>query len=190
MASQRIEERGLATSHDTSRSMAIVHSVDHSRECHLTRRGFCNGLQLASAALVVAENASASRATNRGSVALPDPPMRIEGAEALMPGSSLLFSYPRISDPAILVRARDGNYHAYCQKCSHLGCSVYFEKNLDRLECPCHKGAYDVKSGFVLAGPPKRPLDEIMLQLRGGQVWAVGRRSENEPLIADRRSTR
>ena len=47
-----------------------------------------------------------------------------------------------------------------------------------------------MKSGFVLAGPPKRPLDEIMLQVRGGQVWAVGRRSETEPLIADRRSTK
>ena len=47
-----------------------------------------------------------------------------------------------------------------------------------------------MKSGFVLAVPPKRPLDKIMLQLRGGQVWAVGRRSENEPLIADRRGNR
>lgn len=185
MASERIEERRLATSHDGSRSLAIVRAVDLSRECHLTRRGFCNGLVLASAALVVAENASASKAPGRGSAALPDPPIRIEGAEALMPGSSLLFSYPGVNDPAILVRARDGNFHAYCQKCSHLGCSVYFERNLDRLECPCHKGAYDVRSGFVLAGPPKRPLDEIILQLRGGQVWAVGRRSENEPLIAD-----
>ena len=190
MASERIEEQRLATSHDASRSLAIVYSADHSRECHLTRRGFCNGLLLASAALVVAENGSASKAASRRRAAFPDPPMRIEGAEALMPGSSLLFSYPGINDPAILVRARDGDFHAYCQKCSHLGCSVYFDRNLDRLECPCHKGAYDVKSGFVLAGPPKRPLDEIMLQVRGGQVWAVGRRSETEPLIADRRSTK
>jgi len=115
MASQRIEEQGFATSHNVSRSPAILHSSDHSRGCHLTRRGFCNGLLVASAALVVAENGSASKATSRRRAALPDPPMRIEGAEALMPGSSLLFSYPRISDPAILVRARDGNYHAYCQ---------------------------------------------------------------------------
>lgn len=190
MASETNTQRSLVTSHPTSNTPGEFGSAHQVEQSHIARRNFCNGLLLASAALVVAENGSPSKAAKRRRAAFPDPPMRLEGAEALMPGSSLLFSYPGINDPAILVHAHDGNYHAYCQKCSHLGCSVYFDRNSDRLECPCHKGAYDVKSGFVLAGPPKRPLDEVMLQLRGGQVWAVGRRSENEPLIAGRRSTR
>jgi hypothetical protein len=30
--------------------------------------------------------------------------------------------------------------------------------------------------GQVMFGPPRRPLDEIILQMRaGGQVWAVGK---------------
>src|SRR5438094_6877780 len=103
MASQRIEEQGFATSHSVSRSPAILHSSDHSRECHLTRRGFCNGLLVASAALVVAENGSASKATSRGRASLPDPPMRFEGAEALMPGSWSLLIYRRISDLTFIV---------------------------------------------------------------------------------------
>ncbi|HET9786027.1 MAG TPA: hypothetical protein VFP47_02785, partial [Pyrinomonadaceae bacterium] len=45
-----------------------------------------------------------------------------------------------------------------------------------RFECPCHKGAFDPQTGFVLFGPPTRPLDPIVLQIRaGGEVWAVGR---------------
>src|SRR6266542_2848420 len=171
MTSHRMKEWALVASRNVSNSPANLNSALQRKQYSLSRRGFCNGLLLTSAALVVAETASASKATWRGK-AFPDPPMRIEGAEALMPGTSLLFSYPRLSDSAILVRARDGAYHAYCQKCSHLGCSIFFDKSLNRLECPCHKGAYDVKSGFVVAGPPKRPLDEIMLQVRGGQVWA------------------
>lgn len=149
----------------------------------VNRRRFCNCLWLSSAMLVL-DQAVAKPAVN-GGVAVMDQPMRIEGAESLLPGSSLLFVYPTPHDPAILVRTRDHSYHAYCQKCSHLGCSIYFDTNLNRLECPCHQGAYDIKSGFVLGGPPRRPLDEIMLQVRAGQVWAVGRRSYQEPLIAD-----
>jgi hypothetical protein len=49
--------------------------------------------------------------------------MKIEGAEALMPGSSVLFSYPSRNDPAVLVRTQDG------QKCSHLGCSIHFDRD-------------------------------------------------------------
>src|SRR6266498_1565239 len=104
------------------------------------------------------------------------PPLRIEGAEVLLPGSSLYFNYPSRSDPAILVRSQAGEYYAFGQKCSHMGCSVYFDRNRRCLECPCHKGAFDAQSGFVLNGPPTRPLDQIVLQMRaGGAVWAVGR---------------
>lgn len=149
----------------------------------ITRREFCNGLMLGSAALMVAGRAVASEATARTS-AFASPPMRIEGAEALPPGSSILFSYPTRNDPAILVRTQDGRYYAYSQKCSHLGCSVQFDRDRRRLQCPCHQGAYEVRSGSVLQGPPQRPLDQIFLQLRGGEVWAVGRRSDYDPLIA------
>jgi hypothetical protein len=30
--------------------------------------------------------------------------------------------------------------------------------------------------GYVIFGPPQRPLDQIVLQMRsGGQVWAIGK---------------
>jgi Rieske Fe-S protein len=175
----------MTTNRIAGPSTIEVNRANHVNEFRLTRRGFCGSLLLTSAAIVAIDGFSAARAASTCGAGIGDPSMRIDGAESLMPGSSMLFDYPRAGDSAILVRARDGNYHAYCTKCSHLGCSVYFERTLDRLECPCHKGAYDVKSGGVVAGPPKRPLDEIMLQIRGAQVWAVGRRSDEQPLIVD-----
>lgn len=143
----------------------------------ITRREFCNCLLLTSTGLLVATTTLAAEAAARQEPLLAYPPLRIEGAERMMPGSSLLFAYPRRSDAAILVRAEDGQFYAYAQKCSHMGCSIYFERASRRLECPCHKGAYDAQTGFVLNGPPLRPLDLIVLQIRaGGEVWVVGRR--------------
>jgi Rieske Fe-S protein len=156
-------------------------SGDDGCKCPVSRRAFCNGMLLTSAGLVVGPHASSAAAAVQGPE-VTGLPMRIEGAEALMPGSSLDFYYPTRNDAAILVRTQDGNFHAYCQKCSHLGCSVYFDRTLGRLECPCHRGAYDAKSGFVLMGPPQRPLDEILLQVRGGQVWAINRLSYRDTI--------
>jgi len=145
-------------------------------EIPLTRRGFCNRLVLTSTGLLLAAKYVQTVAARQDSL-VAYPPLKIEGAESLLPGSSLYFNYPTRTEQAILVRAHDGQYFAYSQKCSHRGCSIYFNRARRCLECPCHNGAYEVETGFVLQGPPPRPLDLIVLQMRtGGEVWAVGRR--------------
>jgi Rieske Fe-S protein len=59
-----------------------------------------------------------------------------------------------------------------------LGCSVDFDSARRCLACPCHRGVYDAQTGYVVYGPPPRPLDQIVLQMRaGGELWAVGRRT-------------
>ncbi len=147
-----------------------------SKDGEVTRREFCNCLMATSAGLFVMATTSAADASVQQGPSLAYPPLKIDGAERLMPGSSLSFTYPSASDPAILIRSSDGEYCAFGQKCSHKGCSVYFERNSNRLECPCHKGAYSAQTGLVLYGPPLRPLGLIVLQVRaGGEVWAVGR---------------
>lgn len=141
----------------------------------LNRRTFCNRLLATSSGLLVGASALRSLAASHTSQ-VAYPPQRIEGAEGLMPGSSLYFNYPSRNDPAILVRSQAGEYYAFDLKCSHLGCSVYFDRNRRCLECPCHKGAFDAQTGFVLYGPPTQPLGQITLQMRaGGALWAVGR---------------
>ena len=164
---------------------SVVVNADQSEagndsEDRFSRRTFCNrllvtssGLLLGAAALQSVDAQQAVNAQQLSQVAYP--PQRIEGAEKLLPGSSLYFNYPSRTEGAILVRSEAGEYYAFAQKCSHLGCSVYFDRNQSCLACPCHRGKFDKQTGFVIQGPPTKPLDQIVLQMRiGGAVWAVG----------------
>jgi Rieske Fe-S protein len=147
------------------------------RRGEITRRIFCNRVLLTSVGLGLAANNLKAEPANKQSPPLAYPPLKIEGAERVMPGSSLYFSYPTANDPAVLVRSHDGEYRAYSRKCAHLGCSVDFDLQRRCFKCPCHQGAYDLSTGFVMYGPPLRPLDQIVLQMRAGsEVWAAGKR--------------
>lgn len=153
---------------------------DREEEAQVTRREFCNFLGLTSAALFVGAAGFAGKAAFDARNTPQFPRSKVEGAEALAPGSSLNFHYPTTKDSSILVRTRDGELHAFGQQCTHLSCPVYFERAHQRLECPCHDGAFDAKTGNVLYGPPPRPLDPIKLEVRAdGEVWAVSREASN-----------
>ena len=150
------------------------------RRSGIPRRTFCNRVLLTSVGLGLAATNLKGEPVHAQSRPLAYPPLKIEGAKRVMPGSFLYFSYPTANDPAVLVRALDGEYLAYSRKCAHLGCSVDFDPQRRCLNCPCHQGAYDPTTGYVLYGPPPRPLDQIMLQMRaGGGVWAAGKRIGN-----------
>lgn len=145
------------------------------RRSEITRRTFCNRVLVTSVGLGLAANNLSGTAKGQ-TPALAYPPLKIEGADRVMPGSSLNFSYPTANDPAVLVRSHDGQYLAYSRKCAHLGCSVDFDPQRRCLKCPCHQGVYDSRTGYVMYGPPPRPLDQIVLQMRAGsEVWAVGK---------------
>ncbi|HEY7913000.1 MAG TPA: Rieske (2Fe-2S) protein [Blastocatellia bacterium] len=170
----------LSDERDVRRAIAPhQHDFPYERgeEAQVTRREFCNFLALTSTALFVSTAGVAGKAALDRRDEQSFSPMKIEGAEALAPGSALNFRYPTEDDTAILVRAADGEYFAYGQKCTHLACPVYYEQQRQRLECPCHEGGFDVRSGNVLYGPPPRPLDQIVLEIRGSEVWAMGRKA-------------
>jgi Rieske Fe-S protein len=142
----------------------------------ITRRTFCNRVVMTSVGLGLAAQSLTGQTIRAQTSSLAYPPRKIEGAEKLLPGSFLYFSYPTANDPAVLVHVNAGEYLAYSRKCAHLGCSVDFDLQRRCLKCPCHQGAYDARTGRVIYGPPPRPLDEIMLQMRaGGELWAVGK---------------
>ena len=148
--------------------------ADACEQSDSTRRTFCAELMLSSAALWLASSNLTKAAVRQESIAYP--PRRIEGAETLLPGSCLYFNYPTRNDPAVLLRANDGEYSAYSRRCSHAGCSVDFDPSSRCLKCPCHRGTFDARMGYVMFGPPRRPLDSIILQVRaGGQLWATGK---------------
>jgi len=145
-------------------------------EAQVTRREFCNFLGLTSAALFVGAAGFAGKAALDARELETFAPAKIDGAEALPPGTSLNFRYPTEKETAILVRSLDGSYHAFGQKCTHLSCPVYFDRNKQQLSCPCHDGGFNAQTGDVLYGPPPRALDEVKLEIRAnGEVWAIGR---------------
>jgi Rieske Fe-S protein len=89
-------------------------------------------------------------------------------------GETYLFRYPTDADPAVVLRLGETEVVAFSQKCTHLGCVVYFQADEDRWHCPCHEGSFETRTGVVLAGPPPRPLGRIEVEVRDGRIRALG----------------
>ncbi len=89
-------------------------------------------------------------------------------------GGALVFHYPRGEEPCLLLRPDGETLLAYSQKCTHLACAVVPEPESGRLHCPCHRGYFDLTTGRPLAGPPRRPLPRVRLEVRRGVVYATG----------------
>jgi len=148
----------------------------NSEQSQIDRREFCHHVVLGSAGLVLMANKLKAASAEQPENVVSYPPMKIEGAERVMPGSFLYFNYPNRDDQGVLLRNQEGEYIAFSRTCAHRGCSIEFDSTRKCLACPCHRGTYDSRTGYVVFGPPPRPLDQIILQMRaGGEVWAVGR---------------
>ncbi len=146
--------------------------IDAPQDQYVARRDFAKFLVLTSLALavgqlwIVAQNAWRRRRAR--------PELRwVASLRALPIGGSLMFSYPGPHDSCLLIRTADG-LRAYGQKCTHLSCAVIPEPEKGLLVCPCHHGVFDLSSGRPLAGPPRRPLPRVTLELRGDDVYATG----------------
>jgi cytochrome b6-f complex iron-sulfur subunit len=72
-------------------------------------------------------------------------------------------------NPALLVHLDSGDFVAYSAVCTHQGCTVAYQDG--QLACPCHGSVFDPADGAaVVAGPAPRPLQEIPIRVRGGEV--------------------
>lgn len=145
-------------------------------EEEVTRREFARYLVLGAGTMAVANVGIAVwtqlRTINAGE------PRAITPLADVEIGSTFLFSYPGNDDPAILVRLADNDVVAFSQKCTHLGCVVYYQPDEDRWHCPCHEGNFEVRTGNVISGPPTRPLGRIDVEVRDdGMIWALGRQT-------------
>lgn len=106
------------------------------------------------------------------------PRVKIADSDQLAVGESLVFSYPEEHDRCLLVRTAEEQFVAFSQKCTHLACAVVPEPDKQRFHCPCHAGYFDMQSGRPLAGPPRRPLPKILLEIDGSAIYAVGVKKE------------
>lgn len=140
-------------------------------EERVTRREFARFLVAASVAVAGGSGmVSVWASLRRVNTGEPRPIVALADIEV---GGSHLFRYPTEADPAILIRPDDERILGFSQKCTHLGCVVFWEPDAQHLECPCHEGLFDI-SGEPVAGPPERPLGRIEVEVRNGQVWALG----------------
>lgn len=139
---------------------------------YMTRRELARFLTLGSG-LMAGANAliALTGLTNKPPAA---PVRRIASVADVAPGGSLLFRYPTLDDPCILVRDASGRVDAFSQVCTHLSCAVVHAPEDNALACPCHKGAFSARDGSPTAGPPTRRLPRIVIEQRGDDLVATG----------------
>ena len=143
-------------------------------EEEVTRREFARYLVLGAGTIAVA-NVGIAVWTQLRTINTGEPRALVALTDVVI-GEPFLFRYPNKNDPAILVRLADREVVAFSQKCTHLGCVVYFEAGQDRWHCPCHEGNFEARTGRVISGPPTRPLGRIDVEIRDdGQIWALGK---------------
>lgn len=149
--------------------------IDWPQDDYVSRRDFTKFVVLVSLAFVVGQFWILMQnfwRRNRG-----QPPIQeIARLDEVPVGGSLIFQYPdpQGHNPRLLVRLDEQTFVAYDQLCTHLSCPVIPAAETGHLHCPCHEGLFDLSTGQPLAGPPRRPLPRVSLEVRGDKIYATG----------------
>jgi len=139
----------------------------------LSRRALGQGLFAAAAALYTAALAwPIFRYLKSGTTGGEEGPqvneVNLGATKDYAPGSGKLFLFG--SKPALILRRGDGRFVALFATCTHLGCTVKYAPDQDRITCACHGGVYDPNTGKNIAGPPPAPLKPLVVSTDGGAV--------------------
>ena len=151
------------------RDFPIDWPVDH----YVARRDFTKFMVLTSFAFLVGQAWIVFRnfvRQRRG-----QPPLRqIASVNQLAVGQFLTFSFPDEHDSCLLVRTGEQTFVAFDQRCTHLSCAVIPDVEKKRFLCPCHNGLFDLETGRPIAGPPRRPLPRVKLEIINDAIYAAG----------------
>lgn len=147
--------------------------IDWPQDVYVERRDFMKFMVLTSAAFTLGQIwiGLQSWYRRRGSQL---PVQRIAAADEVSVGAAIGFAYPAEHDPCVLVRVAEREFVAFGQKCTHLSCAVVPRPDEGSFYCPCHEGRFDLRTGVPTAGPPRRPLTRVLLDVRGRDIYAVG----------------
>lgn len=146
--------------------------IDWSQDAYVARRDFLKFMVLTSLAftsgqfLILAQSLLRQREE-------PLPGRAIANVADVPVGGTLLFTYPGPLDKRLLVRVDEQTLVAYGQQCTHLSCPVIARPEAEQLHCPCHEGIFDLATGRPIAGPPRRPLPLVKLEVRDGVIYAT-----------------
>ncbi len=147
--------------------------IDTVQDNEVARRDFTTFMVLTSLAFVVGQFWIVVQNRFRGQKG-PPAELEIGRVDEIPIGGAKLFHYPGEHDPCLLLRTDTQTFLAYDQKCTHLSCAVVPSVEEGCLLCPCHLGSFDLHSGRAIAGPPRRPLTRITLEIRAGVIYATG----------------
>ena len=71
----------------------------------------------------------------------------------------------------VAVTVADGEVYAFDDACTHAQCSLAGGEVEGRsVVCPCHLGAFDIATGAVLSGPPRRALRSYPARIVDGAL--------------------
>jgi cytochrome b6-f complex iron-sulfur subunit len=87
--------------------------------------------------------------------------------DEVKPNTGQIFKFG--NRPAILLRTAAGELKAFSAVCTHLNCTVQYRSDLGHIWCACHNGHFDL-NGQNIEGPPPRPLDAFVVNVRGTQI--------------------
>lgn len=137
-----------------------------------SRRGFLNGFLTTVASALGA-------AVAYPAVRFLDPPRIPEAATSRVQAGTVaelaregFKLFPFGAEPGILIEVAPGEYRAFSATCTHLECTVQFDRPSSRIWCACHNGWYDL-TGRNVAGPPPKPLTPYQVQVVGDEIFVV-----------------
>jgi Rieske Fe-S protein len=144
--------------------------ADHALDPGASRRGFINWfLGTSAVAFLLSVFYPVARylvpppvgESTAGTVTLPIKPEEVKA------NTGQIFKFG--SRPGILIRTPAGEMRAFSATCTHLNCTVQYRPDLSHIWCACHNGHYDL-NGKNIEGPPPRPLDGFVVNVRGNQI--------------------
>lgn len=147
--------------------------IDGPQDVYIARRDFTKFLVLTSLAFTAGQfwiGVQNFFRKRRG-----EPPLiEVARLSDIPVGGVKTFAYPEPHDGCLLVRLEENKFLAYNQACTHLSCAVVPEPQNKCFRCPCHEGLFEMETGRPLAGPPRRPLARIKLEIKGDAIYASG----------------
>jgi Rieske Fe-S protein len=158
--------------------------IDWPQDEYVSRRDLVKFVALTSLAFTAGQFWLVVESLLRGPSGASLPAVAVARVDELPIGGAKVFAYPEGSTPRLLVRTGEQSFVAYDQQCTHLLCPIVPARRAEmstastggglQLHCPCHNGWFDIATGQPLAGPPRRPLARVTLEVRGGVVYATG----------------
>lgn len=76
-------------------------------------------------------------------------------------------------DRIFVVRVADNDVRAFDVACPHARCTLFYNEEADRFDCPCHGSAFTL-TGQRIEGPAPRGMVEAATEVVNGEVVVTG----------------